>query len=386
MRIIHSCLRYPPASGGTETYVKEIVERTINIKQQRDVRVLTSNLRTHGPVSILDPNLLLDDPIYVQRLHHSITPLISYPRLQALSYYLKHHQPNIIHAYSFWYQPADTAARYARRHNIPFFFHPIYYENSVRQKPIWQIYKKTIGRKTFAAADVVIVISPFEQKLITDSNFPVKRFELIPPGVDLKEFNKTYSNPFLARNIDGPVILSVGRVAAGKGLNDIISVLPQLIKDIPDIQYVVAGENFAAQEKLQQQAKKLGVSKHIHWLGKIKRQELIACYQHAALLAHPSHYEGFGIVLAESLAARTPVVARDTSAIPYVAPNNRAGLLFNSKEDLTQHLLTILSTPNLRKKYGSAGRKHIEQNFSWDKSINKINALYSEFASSKSFS
>ncbi|MEK7557322.1 MAG: hypothetical protein AAB538_05070, partial [Patescibacteria group bacterium] len=79
MRIVHVALRYPPATGGTETYVREIVERTRHVAAKRDVRVLTSKMRTHSPISELAPNLLLDDPLYVQRLHHLATPLISYP-------------------------------------------------------------------------------------------------------------------------------------------------------------------------------------------------------------------------------------------------------------------------------------------------------------------
>ena len=113
MRIVHVSLRYPPATGGAERYVHDIVTHTRSVPEKRDVRVLTSRLRTHGPLSLLDPNLLLDDPIYIQRLHHSATPFVSYPRLQAFRYYLGHHAPDIIHAYGFWYQ------RYPLRRGSP---------------------------------------------------------------------------------------------------------------------------------------------------------------------------------------------------------------------------------------------------------------------------
>ena len=49
MRIVHTCLRYPPATGGVETYVRELVKRTRSIAQNIDVRVLTSKMRTHSP-------------------------------------------------------------------------------------------------------------------------------------------------------------------------------------------------------------------------------------------------------------------------------------------------------------------------------------------------
>ena len=378
MRIVHTCLRYPPATGGVETYVNEIVKRTININEKRDVRVLTSKMRTHGPVSELNPELLLDDPIYVQRLHHANTPFISYPHLQALKYYIGHHQPDIIHGYSFWYQPADVAARFARQNNIPFIFHPIYYENEIRQKPVWQIYKKTIGRKTFAAADVTVVISPYEQQLITKAGFPVKRFALIPPGIDTTEFETARQNPYLMHGIKDNIILAVGRVSAGKGLNDVISVLPSIIKQIPNTSFVIIGEDFGEKNNLLKKAKQLGVQKNVLFLRKVDRHKLIAAYQHANILVHPSHYEAFGIVLAESLAAKTPVVARNVSAIPYVAPHNRTSLLFSNQQELASSLITLLKNQNLQAELGRNGYQHILQNFAWGNSIKKLINLYQE--------
>lgn len=369
MHIVHTCLRYPPATGGAETYVHEIVERTRHIPE-RDTRVLTSQMRTHGPISALDPELLLDDPMYVQRLHYAATPLVSYPRLQALKYYIGHHQPDILHSYSFWYQPADVTARYAKRHNIPFIFTPFYYP---RKKLSWQIYKHSIGQNTFAAADAIIIISPFEKKLIEDAGFSVKRFELIPPGVDTTRFERPRLNPFLKKGLAGKVLLAVSRLAPGKGLEDIITAFPNIAKVAPDTHLVIIGEDFGILKDLQTRA-----SPNIHFWGKADEETLIAAYQSADIFVHPSHYEAFGIVVAEALAAGTPVVARNANAIPFVAPHERTGLLFKTPEELTQHIITLLQNDSLRGKYGQAGTRHVRESFNWGKSIAKILRLYDE--------
>jgi len=379
MRIIHTCLRYPPATGGVETYVNEIVDRTHNLSQNRDVRVLTSKMRTHGPISQLNPNLLLDDPMYVQRLHHAASPFVSYPILQALKYYLGHHAPDVVHGHSFWYQPADVAARYAHRHNIPFIFHPYYYESMPRRKAIWQLYKRTIGKNTFAAADVVVVISPFEKNLIEKAGFPVRRFELIPPGIDTDKYSQRRANPYHQYGISGTILLAVCRIASGKGLNNIISALPVLIKQHNDINLVIIGEDFGAQKELTQQANNLGITKHVHFLGKVSADKLISAYQHADIFVHPSHYEAFGIVLAEALAAGTPVVARNAAAIPFVVPDRKVGLLFNNTDQLINNTLQLLNNSDLRDKLAHTGINHVKQNFSWSSSINKITNLYREF-------
>lgn len=380
MRILHVALRYPPASGGTETYIHEIVERTRNTPAKYDVRVLTSKMRTHGPISELDPNLLLDDPLYVQRLHHQATPLISYPRLQALKYYLSHHQPDIVEAYSFWYQPANAAAHWTKKNRRPFIFHPLYYENDTRRKPLWQLYKNIIGRRTFALADVVVVISPFEQSLIEKAGFSVKRFELIPPGIEIKKYSQSYPSPFTAKKITGDILLTVGRIAKGKGLIDVVNSLPTILKEHPNTQWVVIGEDFGAKKFLKRRAKELAISDHIHWLGKLPEEEKIAAMQHATLLLHPSHYEAFGIAPAEALAASTPVVARNIAAVPYVVPDNKAGLLFTTNNELAAHVSTLLINPTLRQQLGQQGQQHVAANFTWEKSINKLLKLYDELA------
>ncbi|MEX1997111.1 MAG: glycosyltransferase family 4 protein [Candidatus Andersenbacteria bacterium] len=381
MRIVHTCLRYPPASGGVETYVQQIVEGTRDIDNMRDVRVLTSKLRTHGPLSLLNPEELLDDPPYVQRIHHLATPGISYPRLQALRYYLGHHQPDVIHGYSFWYQPADIAARFAQQHRIPFIFHPLYYTNEVRRKLIWRLYKKLYGIHTFAAADVVVVISPYEQSLLAHEGFPLKRCVLIPPGIDTGAYTRSRSNPYQF-DPTHPVLLAVSRLAPGKGLDELIRVMPLVQREHQTVQLVIIGEDFGARRSLMALATSLDLTATVHFWGKVTQEKLIAAYQHATLFIHPSHYEAFGIAVAEAEACRTPVIARNSTALPFVAPHQQVGLLYSQPSDLVQAILTLLSRPTLRRQYGEAGLRHIQHNFSLGTTIKKMTNLYDELSQS----
>lgn len=378
MRIVHTCLRYPPALGGVETYVREMANRTRDVARHIDVRVLTSPLRTHGPTSELSPDLLLDDPPYVQRLHYSSTPLISYPRLQALNYYLTHHHPDIVHGYSFWYQPADVAARWARQHHCPFIFHPMYYDSAVRRKWFWRLYKKTVGRTTFAAAAAVVVISPFEQTLIEQAGFPVKRFFLVPPGVDLADFTADHPNPFARYGQSQPSLLCVARLSADKGLQDVITVMPPVLHDHPQAHLFIVGEDFGYLSQLTKQVNSLGLSSHIHFLGALDRSHLLGAYQHADLFIHPSYYEAFGIVIAEAMAARTPVIARHTAAVPYVAPPDDCALLFQTQSQLYRHLSSILSNPSLKNQLVANAYHRVQSQFTWDLSIKKMTDLYAE--------
>lgn len=378
MRIVHTALRYPPAIGGAERYIQEIVERTRNVEGKRDVRVLTSKMRTHGPITLLDPEYLMDDAIYVQRLQTVTTPWVSYPRLQALQYYIGHHKPDILESYGFWYQAADAAARYAKKYNIPFIFHPIYYENKNRRKLIWQAYKNTIGRSTFAAADVVVVLSEFEKKLIQKAGMPVKRFETIPPGIDVQKFNVSQQNPFLFRNIQGTILLTVSRIAKAKGLQDSIRALPAIIQKVPDVQLAIIGEDFGYAQHITTLAKQLHIEQRVHMFGKLSESELVGAYQHADIFVHTSHYEAFGIVLIEAMAAGKPIIARNSTAIPSVVLDKKAGLLFTTHDELVQSIIKLCKDKTKAQEYGIYGKKHVQENFTWDASIKKLLSLYEE--------
>ncbi|MCE9642705.1 MAG: glycosyltransferase family 4 protein [Candidatus Andersenbacteria bacterium] len=379
MRILHTALRYPPASGGAEKYIQNIVQKTRNVEKDMDVRVLTSAMRTHGPISYLNPDALLDDPPYVQRLFVSRTPLVSYPRLQALNYYIGHHKPDILHSYGYWYQPADTTARYAKKHKIPFIFHPIYYTNSVRRKPIWKAYDALIGRKTFEQADAVAVISEYEKQLIVDAGYNVKRFVHIPPGVDMKLFSEKRENPFVSRNISGTILLSISRIAKSKGLQDTIRALPEIRKSIPGACLVIIGEDFGYKKELETIAEKLGVTNAVHYFGKATDDDVIAALQHADVFIHASTYEAFGIVLAEAMAAGLPIVARESTAIPYVVPKNKAGLLFSNKKELVQNVISIIKIPQLSQHLTDFSAELVRTTYSWEHSIKTLESLYEEF-------
>ena len=83
-------------------------------------------------------------------------------------------------------------------------------------------------------------------------------------------------------------------------------------------------------------------------------------------------------MLAEALAAGTPVVARDVGAVSYVAPHEQAGLLFTTPEQLTDHVVTLLTNHNQQRELAEAGRRHVAEHFSWDTTIKKLTALYAE--------
>ena len=61
-------------------------------------------------------------------------------------------------------------------------------------------------------------------------------------------------------------------------------------------------------------------------------------------------------------------------------PHEKAGLLADTKEEMTKALLDLLHNEQMRSKLGQQGYQHIQEHFTWQKSVDKLLALYEELS------
>jgi phosphatidylinositol alpha-1,6-mannosyltransferase len=109
------------------------------------------------------------------------------------------------------------------------------------------------------------------------------------------------------------MLLTVSRLSreeAYKGHDQVIRCLPVLLRDFPDLIYVVAGSG-NLQTDLELLAVRMNVSHSVIFLGEQRADVLPALYRAADIFVMPSSGEGFGIVYLEALACGTPVIASD---------------------------------------------------------------------------
>jgi glycosyltransferase involved in cell wall biosynthesis len=133
---------------------------------------------------------------------------------------------------------------------------------------------------------------------------------------------------------DRPYFLFVGRLERFKGLQDVIP----LFHRYDDADLVVIGEG-SYRAELERLA--LGMPS-VRFLGRMEPNDICRYYAGAIATIVPSAYfESFGLVVVESFAQRTPVIARDRGALPELMAQSKGGELFSTPEELAKAMHRI---------------------------------------------
>jgi glycosyltransferase involved in cell wall biosynthesis len=106
--------------------------------------------------------------------------------------------------------------------------------------------------------------------------------------------------------------------------------------------------------------------------------DVIQLYSHAAVFVCPSVYEPFGLINLEAMACQTPVVASAVGGILEVVEDGRTGLLVPpaSPDDLATAIRRVLDDRDLARSLGRAGRRRVEERFSWASVAEQTERIY----------
>jgi glycosyltransferase involved in cell wall biosynthesis len=146
------------------------------------------------------------------------------------------------------------------------------------------------------------------------------RIHVIPPGVDLDRFrpggSRAEAREALGWPTGRPIVLSVRRLARRMGLADLVAAVEIVRRRSPDVLLLIGGAGQLRSE-LQAMIQSRGLADHVRLLGRIADEQLPLAYQAADLTVVPSvAWEGFGLVVLESLAAGTPVLVTPVGGLP----------------------------------------------------------------------
>lgn len=255
-----------------------------------------------------------------------------------------------------------------------------------------------IERSAVEAADAIVAVSAgMKRDILSCYDIPASKVHVIHNGIDLDEFRPSPSTKTRKRwgiDLDRPYVLFVGRITRQKGIVHLVNALPRidpnaqivLCAGAPDTKEIAA-EMQAAVARIRK------IRKDVIWIEKmLPKPEIIELYSHAAVFCCPSIYEPFGIINIEAMACGAPVVASATGGILEVVVEGKTGFLvpfvarrdgtYEPKDpakfskDLAESVNRVLRNPALGKRLALAGRRRVEERFSWAGVARKTRDLY----------
>ncbi|MDP2708470.1 MAG: glycosyltransferase family 4 protein [bacterium] len=174
------------------------------------------------------------------------------------------------------------------------------------------------------------------------------------------------------------ILLTVGRLVKRKGVDKVIAALPEALKKIPNLIYIILGEGEEA-ENIKTLIKNYGLKNYAYLIsGADDEQRNIWYYLcHIFIMASRNiagDYEGFGIVYLEANQAGKPVIAGKSGGVGDAVIDGLNGLLVNpeSTGEISQAIIKLALDRGLRERLGHQGKLRAADEFSWEKQTNKI--------------
>ncbi|MDZ4765443.1 MAG: glycosyltransferase family 4 protein [Chloroflexota bacterium] len=201
-------------------------------------------------------------------------------------------------------------------------------------------------------------------------------YGIVPPAIPA---DRDASGVALRRELGvpphAPLIGFVGRLIWQKGVIYGLQAFARALLQFPTAQLVIVGDG-KLRAMLERKARQYGIARSVHFLGwRTDVPRLMAAFDVFLL---PTLQEGFGLVLLEAMAGRTPILSTTVSAIPEIVIDGETGLLAPPRDPaaMGDALIALLGDEALRRHMGLMGEDRLETTFSADTMIAATAALY----------
>ena len=306
---------------------------------------------------------------------------------------------DLVHTHTWYVSMAGYLAK--KLYNVPF----VLTTHSLEPLRAWKAEQLGSGyamsswmeRTAILDADAVIAVSNgTKDDILRVYPLDPARVHVIYNGIDLEEYQFTPEITALTANgVDPslPYVLFVGRITRQKGVTHLVDAIRFMPKDTQVV--LCAGAPDTPEIAAEMRAKVDEIRKEnprVIWIEKmLPKAETIQLYSHARVFCCPSVYEPFGIINLEAMACGAPVVASSTGGIKEVVVDNQTGYLVPFDQnpttgfptnpgqfarDLGAKVSSLLENPETCARFGQAGRKRVEEKFSWTAIADQTVALY----------
>ena len=378
MRVLHIGKFFPPYAGGIERY-------SADLAAAQAANGIAAAVLAHAPPGThrsehvaLDGVQITLAPCYGQWLYAPVSP--AFPRL--LSRRLRDFKPDLLHLHlpntsAFWalLSPAARA--------LPWIVHwhaDIPLDGRSRAlRAAYRLYRPWEQALLRRARAIVATSRPYADASVALESWQSK-VRVVPLGIAPSP-QPARSGESLWRG-EGLRLLAVGRLSYYKGFDVLLRALAQA----PHAQLLLIGGG-EREGALRALARDLRIDERVRFAGHVDDAALATAYAQADVFCLPSidRAEAFGLVLLEAMRASLPIIASDIpgSGVGYVVRDRNTGLLVTPGDAgvLAAAIGEFADAADLRRRLGAAGHQRWRDEFTLDRSVQRLDAVYREIPS-----
>jgi glycosyltransferase involved in cell wall biosynthesis len=376
LRVLFSTPAYDPAQsfGGSIHAFRELAEGLV--ERGHTVEVFTTSLTALDKRGAFRTTTVADDGATVRYL---ATPLrfrwIGFTPSLPL-HLLNARRPDVVHVFGYRDLLGTAIATWSRLYRIPYVFEGLgMVEPKVRKLKLKTILDTTALRGVLGGAALLVAASEWE------------RDEYVRAGVAPRQIAiRTFGFPeVVPRPAAGAIrrqigldeatslVLSVGRIARGKGLD----LLVRAVATLPGVHAALVGPDggHGMAAELETLRRNLGVEDRVHILGAVDHAALSAFYADADVFVLASEHESFGLVAAEAAALGMPVVVSDRCGVAELLRDGAGVVIGYDEGELRSALERLLADRELRRQLGEHARTAAAA-CSWPHVVERQEELY----------
>ena len=247
-------------------------------------------------------------------------------------------------------------------------------------------YRRNLGRmlRPCTGALTIAISEPVRQHLLQDFGVPSPRVRLIPHGIDPAPFTASVEpaqqlrlRQALQLAIDAPVIGTVARLVASKGIDQLIASLPAIRASAPGAQLLIVGDG-EDRPRLQALARARGVAEAVHFAGTLPETRVALSLMRVFVFL-PAEQEGFGLSLLEAMASGRPIVAvRRGRGAAWVLEDSGVGVLVEPDDarGLAAAVARFLQDGEAACRAAGEARAAVTQRYSLARMVDQVEEVY----------
>jgi len=203
-----------------------------------------------------------------------------------------------------------------------------------------------------------------------------KAIKMIETGIQAENIHIT---PGIFSKKDMIQIISVGRLIPLKGFNLALKAFSKAAKENANMRLVIVGDG-------QEKGRLLKIGEehnqnNVLFTGRIDREKVLGIMSESSIFLFPSLKEGGPWVLFEAMSIGLPIICLDIAG-PRDIITDQCGIKIKpinpeqTINDLADAIISLTSDSDLRKRMGEAGRKRVQEHYTWEKKGEFIKEIY----------